>query len=296
MEVIKGLPPVTPSIEEIGGVIWPAADLTPESSYNPSIAYSPSNGYAMLVRKSNYKLDNSKGHLSVPSGARGVRNIVGFSKLDENLIPIAWVKVNFLGGPVQKRGVEDGRLFSRKNEWYFHAVMMESHTPYARTSLWKLDEDGTAHYIETYNGVDDKTPEKNWMTEMYREDSDISYVKRNPNGLRGGSCLVSHGDGYIAILHKTYKKSLNYYNSMTFGYSHGEVRNYTHVFAFYDKNKNLVSTSKEFTFRPIGGIEFASGLIKHNDEYVVSFGVDDMSSWFAKIKIETVEKLIKDEK
>ena len=296
MEVVQGLPPVTPSVEEIGGVIWPAVDVTPEHSYNPSIAYSPDKGYAMVVRKSNYKIDNSNGRLSIPSGAGGVKNIAGFSKLDDNLNPMGWVKVKYADGPTQKRGVEDARLFSRDGEWYFHAVMLETHTPFARPSLWKLDEDGTAHYIKTYEGVDKKTPEKNWMTEMYLDGSNIDYVKENPEGLRGGSCLVPHGDGYVAVLHKTYKKTLTYYNSMTFGYSKGEVRNYTHVFAFYDKDRNLVSTSKEFTFRPSGGIEFASGLVKHKDEFIISFGVDDVSSWFPKIKIETVEKLIEDKK
>lgn len=296
MHAIKGKPPRCPAISEIGGATWSISDKLPNKAFNPAIAYSDKYGYAMVVRRTNYWLDTEFGSLSIPSGSRGVQNVTEVSLLDTNLEPTGWSRVKFIDGPDLMRGVEDCRLLVRDGDWYLSGVMLEAHTPRARMALYKMSPDFEASFVEKFDGAVESRPEKNWTTYLDAVGSNFSFVKGGPEGIRGGSSLIPYGDGYIGLCHKTYLDSFDYYNPMTFGIQKGVKRNYTHLFVSYDKDLKIVSTSKEFTFQPKGGIEFGSGLIQKGKDFIITYGVDDKESWMAKIPVEKVATLIKEQK
>jgi hypothetical protein len=209
--------------------------------------------------------------------------------------PVKWKKVVFPDGPVQERGVEDARLFWRDNSWYIHCVFLERNTPRARIAIYKLNADLTANFIEMFDsdrGSD--AIEKNWMTELYTDSSNIEWIKVNPNGIRGGSSLLTWGDGYLALTHRTYSQSTFSYSSKTFGEMKGATKHYRHLFAKYDSDKNLVATSKEFTFRPEGQVEFGMGLVDKGDDLYMSLGVNDEEVWMAKLSKSKVKQLLKE--
>lgn len=294
MHALKGLPPRCPTISEIGGATWSISDKLPNRAFNPSIAYSNKYGYVMAVRRTNYWLDTEYGSLSIHSGARGVRNVTEITRLDSDLTPTEWHRVQFVGGPELIRGVEDCRIISRDGEWYINAVMLEQHTPRARICLYKMSNDFEASYVDTFEGAETDKPEKNWMTYHDADSLNFDFVKGGPDGIRGGSSLISYENGYLALCHRTYLSSFEHYNPLTFGIQKGVKRNYTHVFVSYDLDLNVVATSEEFTFRPEGGIEFGSGLIQKGEELYITYGVDDKESWMAKIDLDKVKKLMKE--
>jgi len=297
METIKGLPKAAPSIKELGGEAWSMVGKTPERSFNASLGYSEKHGYVMVVRKSNYRLDLDTGvpHL-LSSGERSVRNIVGLSKLDNELNPISWHKIEFPDGPIQERGVEDARIFWRKDRFYIHCVFLERSYTRARVALYKLSDDlKIASFIKIYDSEqNEKAIEKNWMTELSSNNEDIDFIRYNPNGIRGGSSLIPWGNGYLALVHKTYAVVAYQYSSKTFGEMKGATKHYRHLFAEYDKNYILKRVSKEFTFRPNGQIEFGMGLVEKDNHLYMSLGVNDEEVWMAKLSKSKVKQLLLD--
>lgn len=266
----------------------------PLRAFNPSIGYSEKDGYAMTARTSNYKLNPRTGSYNVTTDEPKIKNKSHFSFLDEKLSPEKWSEIRYLKPPVISRGVEDLRLISRNGEWYFTGIMLEGHTPFARVALYKLEPDLEAIHMETYLGLDERVPEKNWSTLGNSGVFEFNFIERNSVGIRGGSSLVEHNGGYISVSHKTYVKTLSIYNPNTFGYMNSIVRNYTHLFTLYDKNLNLIKSSDEFTFRENAKIEFACGLVKKGSDFYISYGVNDEESWMASISCNTVENLLGD--
>jgi hypothetical protein len=293
MKPILGLAPDSPSLAELGGVVWPIEIKNIPLAFNPAICRDSDGRLALVVRRTNYVLDTKFGALTIPSGARGVKNATYFSYLDDDLRPTDWLKISFTEGPKLERGPEDARLLRRGANFYLNVVMLERDIPRARIGLYRLDSDFSATHVETYPGKDKNKPEKNWMTVLESDEPNFNFVRELPNNLRGGSSLVSWQDGYLSICHKTYLNKNQYYNPMTFGIQEGVERTYTHVLAKFDKDFNLEKISKEF-FLVNRGIEFATGLVELGPDFLISFGRDDKESWFGKISSLKVEKMLKE--
>ena len=264
----------------------------PKGAFNPSIGYSPIDGYAMTARTANYKLNPRTGSYNVTNGEPKVRNKSHFSFLDNELSPEKWSEIKYPHEPKIYRGVEDLRLISRNGSWYFTGVMLEDHTPWARMCLYKLEPNLEAEYIETYKGEEATVPEKNWVTHGALDSTNFDFIKNISRGIRGGTSLVQYEDGYLGVSHKTYAKKTSFYNPRTFGYVNGTIRNYTHLFSFYNKNLELIKLSKEFTFRENAKIEFACGLVQKDSDIYISYGVNDEESWMASITLEKVKNLL----
>ena len=297
METIKGLPKAAPSIKELGGEAWSMVGKTPERSFNASLGYSEKHGYVMVVRKSNYRLDLDTGLAHViSSGERRVRNIMGISKLDKDMNPTEWHKIDFPDGPIQERGVEDARIFWRKNSFYIHCVFLERSQPRARIAVYKLSDDlRVASFVKLYESErGNNAIEKNWMTELYSEDSNIDFLRYNPDGIRGGSSLIPWEDGYLALVHKTYSQPTFKYSSKTFGEMEGATKHYRHLFAEYDKNIIFKRATQEFTFRENGQVEFGMGLVEKDNHLYMSLGVNDEEVWMAKLSKSKVKQLLQE--
>jgi hypothetical protein len=295
MEAILGLAPDSPSLTELGGVVWPMDTKTVPRAFNPAIAKNAEGRLAVVARLSNYLLDVKYGTVTIPSGARSVTNATYFSFLDSGLVPIQWEKISFSEDPKLSRGVEDARLLLRGSEWFLSAVMLETHTPRARVSIYSLDKNLHAAHVKTYEGKLPLKPEKNWMTKLESKSEDFTFVSEMPENLRGGSSLISWGSGYLALCHKTYVNKNKYYNPRTFGTHEGSERTYAHTFVEFDSDLVIKAASNEF-FLVSRGIEFGTGLLELEDELLLSFGRNDKESWFGKISKLKVKKLLKEGK
>lgn len=292
MKAIAGLAPDSPSLTELGGTVWPIDTKDVPLAFNPAICKDSEGRLAVVSRRTNYQLDTKFGALTIPSGARSVKNATYFSYLDKKFFPIKWSKVLFQGGPSLSRGPEDARLIRRGSDFYLSVVLLERDIPRARMGLYKLDvENMLATHVDTYAGIDDKRPEKNWMTQLEHTDTNFSYIKELPNNIRGGSSLISWGDGYLALCHKTYLNKNKFYNPLIFGVQEGIERTYTHVFVEFDAEFAIKRVSKEF-FLINKGIEFATGLVELGTDLLIGFGKNDKEAWFGKIPSIKIKEML----
>ena len=291
MQPIAGLAPDSPSLIDLGGTIWPIDTKDLPLAYNPAICKDSYGKLALVVRKSNYKLNTKFGTVTIPSGAKSVQNVTHFSYLKNDLSPEKWSKISFSGGPRLSRGPEDARLIRRGSKFYLNVVLLERDIPRARVGLYELNEDLSATHVETYPGEIDNRPEKNWMTQLELESPEFEFVKKLDDNIRGGSSLIPWGDGYIAICHRTYSNKNTYYNPLTFGVQEGAEKTYTHLFAEFDSKLNLKRFSKEF-FLIDRGIEFATGLVELGTDLLISFGRHDKEAWFGKLPTIKVKEML----
>jgi predicted GH43/DUF377 family glycosyl hydrolase len=315
--VAKKLPENLPAISQWGGSLhkiarYPTEDTKVWSAFNPSIAYSKEDGIICLIRSSNYYYDRN-GHTHV-TAENTIKNSVFFARLDENLkIKDGLHKVTFIDGPHQRRGCEDAKLFRRENEWYFHAVMKEDdHTPYPRICIFRLDiKTLEATFIKKFDSYEYNRVEKNWMTPMeksnpnfefiygptsiYKDGKIISNAVNPPKeaiALRGGTNLLELEDGYLAVGHRLYVEKNVAYNPRTFSYVPSDTRKYSHRFLKFDYRGELTHMTEAFVFEKFI-IEFASGIIQKDKNYIVSFGRHDLSSNICVIEKKAInERLV----
>jgi hypothetical protein len=302
--LVKKLKINYPTIEQLGGSVKKVRRLIDPndklwSAFNPSIGFSPELGYAMTIRSSNYVINLDTGYLAVTAGSE-VASRVWFCELDKDLNLIDLREVKFESGDLSlKRGVEDAKLFWRDGSWWFTAVMLEKeHTPFARMSLFKYDQKkNIATFIKKYPSPEFNRPEKNWMlpyepnpnfdfiygpASIVKDDVFIKYPNLNQNitPIRGTTNLLKIGDEYLALVHTLYTKKVVWNNPNTFAKQDGLQKIYTHMFAKYNYKGELTHLSSEFQFEH-NGIEFASGIVEKDDNFVISYGKDDLSSHFA---------------
>lgn len=307
-----------PTIAKLGGTVRQVRRLiNPEdktwSAFNPSIAYSPKEGYAMTIRSSNYFIYLDTGYLEVTNQGE-IRNQVWFSELDSELNLKNLQKVEFAeSGYSLERGIEDAKLFWRDGSWYFTGIMMEkSHTPVARVVLYKYDsKKNLATLVKKYDGPEYAKPEKNWMA-PYEPNPNFEYIygptaiikddmlinrfnsDRRLSGLRGTTNLYDLGDKtYLAVLHRLYIKNVTYQSIRTFAVQAGKQKFYTHQFARYNQLGEIISLSPEFQFET-NGIEFAAGLVEKDGSFIISYGVNDLSSHLAEIPKTKVLALLEE--
>jgi hypothetical protein len=312
-----------PLFTELGGTVKQVRRLIdPQdrlwSAFNPSIAISFDGKVRMTIRSSNYIIVKETGELLVTQGNK-VQNRVYICDLDDNLKVSNIQRITFGDIPwqdtnvIMTRGAEDAKLYYRKNSWQFTAIVKESDgVPIPRLVRFLLK--GTHAEMLEFGGFEGEDPsraEKNWML-PYEPSEHFDYIYspteklidrkrfeiRDKNeeirGIRGGSNLWKLDDGtYLALVHKTYFKKVEYYDAKRFGICTNSVKNYEHRFARYNEYGVLFELSSPFQF--LGhGVEFGAGLIVKNDEVWVSFGREDVSSHIGKIKLETVLNMLKE--
>ena len=69
-------------------------------------------------------------------------------------------------------------------------------------------------------------------------------------------------------------------------------RTYTHQFARYSAEGNIVALSGEFVFQKMQ-VEFAAGIVEKDGKFIISYGVQDESSHFASIPVKNVLEILK---
>lgn len=303
------------TFKQLGGEVFLLRRLVEKenknwSAFNPSICLSPTQGYAIAFRSSNYVILESGELYVVDEGS--IKNHVWFSELNDDLTLKNLRKIDFSQSGVSvKRGVEDPKLLWRDGRWAFTGVMMESHTPVARHCFCTMNDDATAvTSIQIHEGIIQKKPEKNWMTANYKpehfdyiygpnaiiKDNKIIFTMNDNKefvGLRGNSHLLELEDGtYLAIMHKLWSKTYDMFSKRHFGTVRAKEKDYYHYFARFDRYGTLIELSERFQFVS-PGIEFAAGLVEKDNNYVISFGKEDVSSHLAVIPKNKIWKIMK---
>ena len=225
-------------------------------------------------------------------------NAIDFSKFDES------PKWEFIG-------LEDCRVFRWKGKLYLCGVRRDTTTNgVGRMELSEIEIYGdsvkeVSRFRIPAPGKDDSYCEKNWMPIL---DEPFTFVKwSNPTeiasvdlthktcssyvsnqtlplecDLRGGSQVLKWKDGYIAIVHETYlyKSEAGRKNGM-----------YRHRFIYWDKDWNLRKMSKKFSFGE-SNIEFAAGMCYHNDDMLISFGIQDNAAYILRCPLNIIEEAL----
>lgn len=278
------------------------------SAFNPSIGKDDKGNLGVVIRSSNYLLGEMQVYTSLTT-EQEIRNRVFFADVSPQLELTNLREVEFLGD--FKRGVEDCRLLWRNGSWHFLGIILEKHTPVARQGLFRFDpKKNTATLVKKYETSSPERVEKNWgalamgetekfdfiySTELKYKDGKITKLPKPQHELRylrGGSQLIDWEDGYLAVVHITRKTPERVMNSRTFKSEVLHYRDYTHLFAKYDKAGNLVGITDEFIFN-IGWVEFAAGLAQVGDKLVVSYGFDDASMSFFEVDVDTVKAMLR---
>lgn len=100
---------------------------------------------------------------------------------------------------------------------------------------------------------------------------------------RGGSQVLSFDDGYIALTHEVWL-----FNN----YLGRKNAKYWHRFLFWDKEFKLRKMSEEFSLLG-ANIEFAAGMCKHKNDFLISFGFQDNAAYILKIDQNVVRGMLK---
>ena len=239
-----------------------------------------------------------------------------FCELDENTFEIkksTWVdtKQHDKEPLWEFVGLEDARLVKWNEKLYMTGVRRDTTTNgQGRMELCEIGisendvRELTRVRIDPPNDPNSYC-EKNWMPfidlpyHYVKWSNPTEVVKVDPNSgisktvflgkympffrdFRGGSQVISFGDGYLAIVHE-----VSLFNNDV-GRKDGI---YYHRFLYWDKNFNLVKFSEDFSLMG-ATIEFAVGICKYNTDFLISFGFSDNASYLMKVNQDFVKSLL----
>ena len=254
----------------------------------------------MSLRTTNYLCKINKETLLVDKWAK-----IDTSKLD---IPPMWdfhgledARLTYWNGKLYGIGVRrdvkpngEGRMEFQEIEYSFEG------TPYAKEvsrnriqppihldsyceKNWMPILDKPFHFVKWSNPTEVVVAdlETNKSEQVHIGEKYI-YVGRD---LRGGSQLIKWNDGWLSVTHELVMMEGN-------NEHHYKDAYYFSRFVHWDSNWNIIKTSSDFSFLD-GRIEFTTGMIDFNDEFVLcTFGWSDSSGYIAKIPKTLINKLL----
>jgi len=303
------------SITELGGttrhlltLVNPLNDCW--TAFNPALGKTSDGQLFCVIRASNYVADSNH-----PSGWRvliegyGFKNVLYYGNITSDYRVVDLEPIKLEGGPRISRGLEDPRVFQREDGWYLLATMLEDYAPQPRIIIYKLDlKTKVASFSKLYESWSTSNAEKNWMPTYDKANPNFDFIysptgvykdgkiilsmtsNKNLNGIRGGSPLYPLNDGsYISICHvqhveqraKILENKVKVYGTPS----------YSHVFVRYDNYGKVIEKSPEFVFEDYQ-IEFASGLVEHEGNFLITYGVNDLTSSLAIIPKGSVLKML----
>ncbi len=225
-----------------------------------------------------------------------------FNKINMNLdIESLW----------QFAGLEDGRLVNWDNNIYITGVRRDTTDDgQGRMELSKLENYSIKPIEVSRVRIEHPTDpnsycEKNWMPvrdlpyHFVMDANPTKLVKVNPKtgecelvfegekldidgNMRGSSQIITHNDGYFAIVHDT--------NWWRFEDRCPENKDaiYNHRLVQWDKNFVVQKVSWPFTFMD-GQIEFCCGMDKLGSNFYITFGFEDNSAHMLEVDINVLD-------
>ena len=103
-----------------------------------------------------------------------------------------------------------------------------------------------------------------------------------PRDLRGGTQVISWKEYYLAITHEVdlFKSEVGRKDAI-----------YRHRIVLWDKDWNLVKWSTDFSIMS-GHVEFAVGLAKENEDFLLTFGFQDNAAYLLKFPQSIFEEIL----
>lgn len=213
-------------------------------------------------------------------------------------------------------GLEDARLVNWEGDFYISGVRRDTTTNgEGRMELSKIEitEDSVVE-VDRFRiptpGYQPSYCEKNWMPLL---DTPWHYVKwSNPGELvkvdvknnqthfvnqsnikmpinrdpRGGSQVLSYGDGYFALTHEVdlFKSDVGRKDAV-----------YKHRFVVWDKNFDIAQSSEAFSIMD-GDVEFAVGMCEYNEnDILITFGFQDNAAYLLRVSKKCIVDFINGE-
>lgn len=273
---------------------------------NPSISWQQGD-LKIAIRKSNFAVERHGKWYFRDDNAYSKTDVL-YGRVDPDSLEVYGLhKLELVNAPqiTQLAGLEDVRLFHRKDG--MHAIGFESDriTKYLHNESTAMAEylikGNTLEYIRTLKKPDPKVVEKNWCptdvsskefdftyspTQVWKEDKLIGMPYKGQ--IHGGSQLIKQKDGtWLSLLHKkTVNRLLNkpgVYDKYV----------YHHYLARHDKQGFVTELSEPLTFGTHENIEFAAGMVEHEDSFIMSFGIRDCKIALCKIEKSKLVDLLK---
>jgi predicted GH43/DUF377 family glycosyl hydrolase len=288
------------TLNDIGGftkTVYTENDLNILGWYPTNLnIFEYNNEYIAVFRSVNYIIDDTG--VGRTTTGKNLYNKIFIGKFDINkleLFDIKEIEIKELENS-GLMGIEDPKIIFRKNSLYIVCTLTKYESSHlCKMAICKLNNDlDQIEKITILDSPNSFKPEKNWMfPNIENNNFDFVYefntiVKNNKlvrdfhtsfftseldYKLRGNGTLLNTEDGYICIMHSSYGKF------------------YNHFFCKLDINGKFIGISDPFIFDS-PGIEFAAGIFKYNDNYIISYGKNDRECKVGIIPIKNVENLI----
>lgn len=276
--------------------------------FNPSIAWHDKELY-ISIRSCNFAVEkNGKWYLR--DGSAYSKTDVIYGLLDPDTLEIGETGKLELSKDTplitKLAGLEDVRLFSRKDG--MHCIGFESdritrslHNASATLAEY-LIKGNELKYLRTLEKTSDKIVEKNWSpTDVPTKAFDFTYsptqvwkdgeVIGTPytGDIHGGSQLLKQKDGtFLSLVHD---KQLNRLLNRPGVY---DKYVYRHYLARHGKDGIITHLTKPFNFGTHENIEFASGMVEHDNQFIISAGVRDCKFLIARISKDKLVNMLEE--
>ncbi len=300
-------------LQELGAtlVVYGEVDDPHMKHINPSIAFHDGH-LKIAIRSCNFGVHRRGGWYFRDGNAYSKTDVI-YGDLDPDTLKMGKLMTLSLSDDSPTRilvaGLEDARLFSRKDG--MHVIGFESdrvtRSLHNRSTAMAeyLIKGNTLQYLRTLKKPNVETVEKNWSptdvpssefdftysdTQVYKDGKLIGQPTRTQ--IHGGTQLLKQPDGtYLSLVHeKRLDPSMTYIPRGKFVYD--KYIYYTYL-ARHGKNGIITELSKPFRFGTLENIEFASGMVEHDGDFIISLGIRDCKIAIAKIKKQTLTKLLK---
>ena len=262
--------------------------------FNPSIAFHEGK-LKIAIRKCNFTTLRHKNWVFLDGNIYSKSEVL-YGDLDpdtldvSNLLPLSLDDDAPL--ETQIAGLEDVRLFSRRDGMHVIGFEVDRITPcYYKNSCmaeYRIDGDSLVYLRTLSKPISDRV-EKNWQpsdepnkrfdftyspTEVWKNGEVLGDVYKGE--VHGGSQLIEQRNGtYLSIVHQ--KLADRRYGNVYDKYV------YLSYLARHDKNGIITHLTKPFTFGTHENIEFASGMVEHDDNLIISLGIRDAKFGIARV-------------
>jgi len=276
------------------------------SLFNPSLLHRENGQYLLMVRSSNYQYNN--GNYIMPEVDRRVIKTKSIlCEIDENLTIKSRALIrdpDYLKNGYGVDGLEDARLFEINGRVHVSATARNV-CPYdgnCRIAMSRISDDLTSYEHPEIISKTLVRHEKNWMPILGSKNpkwlyssgfdgksSTVESVKgelvyshhpspaKITNLFRGGSQLIKINESYYGIIHEVAEFERS--------------RVYSHRFIRTNSEFAITGFSIPFYIKEPRTIEFAAGMMRMNDDIIISFGVMDAEAWVARLSIHDLTRL-----
>jgi len=275
------------------------------SRFNPSIAQGPDGELRMIVRSSNYMMTRQLSYTINDEGGviRTTNYLIDLSP-DLEIAGVQEIEDRHVRPetpPFPVAGFEDCRLFAYRGSWWFSGTVRDRNLDgICQIALVRL-EGTTAVEAHLLSDGLDRRHEKNWMPApgddalrfVYSSSPTVilryhdvgtaapELIQPGPLVARrfsGGSQMITIDGGWLCLVHE----AVNFEDG-------GRV--YSHRWVLFDDQWQLARLSSPFLLQE-RGVEFAAGLVRRDDQLLISYGVWDREAWLATVPVGPVLSLL----